>query len=125
MDIKKPNLKTLDDLINYSTLYDIRKYSKIKDINGINVIDETLFDVYYNLFKGLIQRVTTLPEHKKYNYNPKWLSKDLYGTPDLDWLLLRVNNSAPSRFKTESKINYIHPDDIDTIFDILASKISS
>lgn len=125
MNVTKPNLKTLDDVINYTTLYDIRKYAKIKDVNGIKFIDETMFDIYFKLFKPLIQRVSTTVEHKKYNYNPKLLSRDLYGTPDLDWLLVRINSESSSRFKIEGKINYIHPDDIDTIFDILASKIST
>lgn len=124
MNVKKPDLKTLQDLIDYTTLYDVRKYSRIIDADGVKVIEETLLDVYFKLIEPYIQRVRTLNEHKKYNNNPKWLSTDLYGTPDLDWLLIKINCESPSRFKIEEKINYIHPDDIDTIFDILASKLN-
>lgn len=125
MTIKKPDLKTLQDVIDYSTLYDIRKYTRVNTVEGLQVIEETLFDIYFKLIEPYVQRVSTLTSHQRYSYNPKLLARDLYGTPDLDWVLVKLNCDSMSRFKIEEKINYIHPDDIDTVFELLANKINA
>lgn len=125
MQVKKPDIKTLNDLIGYETYYDVRKYLKPESIEGINFYNTTLFDIYLGMIKPYIERVATLPEHKKYNHKPRNLSRDLYGTPDLDWVLLKINGASPSRFVIGEKINYIHPDDLDFIFDLLSSKLST
>lgn len=125
MATKIPELKTLQDVIDYTTYYDIRKYSMIKNLetkSDVSYIDETKLDIYYDMIRSYIQRVKTQPQHRIYDRNPKLLSRDLYNTPDLDWLLIVLNRQSPSRFKIRRYINYIHPSDIDTVFDILSSK---
>lgn len=51
-----------------------------------------IFEKYYELLTDHTIRVElTHKEYLKYRYKPKLLSKDLYGTYDLYFLLLKVN----------------------------------
>lgn len=114
-------IKTLEDLINYETFFDIEKYYVEKDDTQDKTYT-TLFDVYFNFIKDRIIRIKTKESHKKYNYNPKLLSKDMYGTPALDWVLLKINNMSPSRFRVDNYINFIKKDDLIEIFNFLTIK---
>ena len=53
----------------------------------------SIFDKYYELMKekSVIIELTD-EEYRTYMYKPKLLSLDLYGTTELDFLLLRLNN---------------------------------
>lgn len=54
-------------------------------------------------------------EYDKYYQNPKLLSKALYGTMDLWYILLRVNRcSSPFNFKSKV-VKVVHPDRLDMI----------
>lgn len=54
-------------------------------------------------------------ELDKYYQNPKALSRDLYGTMDLWYILLRVNRcSSPFNFKSKT-LKVMHPDRLDII----------
>lgn len=53
----------------------------------------SIFDKYYELMKERTMTIElTDDEYRKYIYKPKLLSLDLYGTTELDFLLLRLNN---------------------------------
>nr|DAH85697.1 MAG TPA: hypothetical protein [Caudoviricetes sp.] len=53
----------------------------------------SIFDKYYELMKERTMTIElTDAEYRKYIYKPKLLSLDLYGTTELDFLLLRLNN---------------------------------
>jgi len=53
----------------------------------------SIFDKYYELMKERTMIIElTDDEYRKYIYKPKLLSLDLYGTTELDFLLLRLNN---------------------------------
>lgn len=53
----------------------------------------SIFDKYYELMKERTMVIElTDAEYRKYIYKPKLLSLDLYGTTELDFLLLRLNN---------------------------------
>jgi hypothetical protein len=52
-----------------------------------------LFEKYYELLMdNSIIVVLSDEEYKKYRFNPKLLSKDLYGTKELHYMLLRLNH---------------------------------
>lgn len=58
-------------------------------------------------------------EYDIYCQNPKLLSKKLYGTMDLWYILLRVNRcSSPFNFKSKT-VKVMHPDKLDVINRIL------
>ena len=53
----------------------------------------SIFDKYYELMKEKTVTIElTDEEYRTYIYKPKLLSLDLYGTTELDFLLLRLNN---------------------------------
>jgi hypothetical protein len=119
----KPKLKTLQDIIDYRTVYSIDKYAEVsKTKGGVSFINRNIFDEYYGLIKPYIQRVTVLDAHSIYNCNPALLSRALYDTPDLDWVLLKINNMTPYTFIVKDKINYIALEDMVDIFDLLVTK---
>ena len=52
-----------------------------------------LFEKYYELLTdNSIIVVLSDEEYKRYRFNPRLLSKDLYGTPELHYMLLRLNH---------------------------------
>jgi hypothetical protein len=52
-----------------------------------------LFEKYYDiLLDNTVTLVLTEDEYLKYRFKPKLLSKDLYGSKDLYYLLIRLNN---------------------------------
>ena len=52
-----------------------------------------LFEKYYELLiDNSIIVVLSDAEYKKYRFNPKKLSEDLYGTKELHYMLLRLNH---------------------------------
>jgi hypothetical protein len=117
-------LKTLEDVVNYSSYYDIRNFADVKEINGYSFIEETALNKYLPLILPYVQKVATLDVHKKYNHRPKLLSKILYGTPDLDWIILYFNGKTASRFIVHNTINVIQKDDLEKVFDILVTRMS-
>lgn len=54
----------------------------------------------------------------KFKYNPHLLAYVLYGTTDLWFLLLRINNMTRVTQFDKKKIKIIHPDDMKLINDI-------
>ncbi len=75
----------------------------IKDLCFKEVITNSSGDMFvinmYNLYEKyyelLLEDVTTVvlteQEYLKYKYQPRLLAKDLYGNPDIYYLLLRLN----------------------------------
>lgn len=57
------------------------------------VLMNALFEKYYSLMLDHSTLVElTDEEYHKYRYKPRVMSTDLYGTPELHFLLLRVNH---------------------------------
>lgn len=57
------------------------------------ILMNPIFDKYYELLKNYISEVNlTDEEYNKYIYKPKLLSLDIYGTTELYFLLLKINN---------------------------------
>lgn len=54
-----------------------------------------MFNLYEKYYEILLDHVVTVtldePEYKKYRFQPKLLSLDLYGTKELHYMLLRLN----------------------------------
>jgi len=63
-----------------------------EDNTKLVVISESILDKYDAILKDIIvTRTLTTEEFNKYQYNPKLLSYDMYGTVELWSLLLYVN----------------------------------
>lgn len=75
----------------------------IKDLAFKEIIENSsgekfvvnMFNLYEKYYELLLEHATivvlTDEEYGKYRYNPRLLSKDLYGTPELHYMLLRLN----------------------------------
>ena len=75
----------------------------IKDLAFKEIIENSsgekfvvnMFNLYEKYYELLLEHATivvlTDEEYRKYKYNPRLLSKDLYGTQELHYMLLRLN----------------------------------
>lgn len=73
--------------LHYKTVITNSKGEKlIVNMNGI-------FEKYYELLLDTVETIVlTGEEYTKYRYKPRLLSNELYGTPELHFMLLRLNN---------------------------------
>lgn len=94
------NNSTIKSLINYGkqltiTSVDLHTKTVIENTKGEKFIVNmnALFERYYDILLDTVETVTlTETEYLKYRFKPKLLSNDLYGTPELHFMLLRLNN---------------------------------
>lgn len=100
MGINK-NVQTLDDLIRYgeTSSFEIPPISLLTREDNIIYLDTLCYDKYRNiLLKESILITLTTNEYNKYRYNPKSLSTEIYGTPNLYHLILWLNDSSEFEF---------------------------
>lgn len=119
-------IKTLDDIVNRDDQYDINKITlyQMSGDGAFVIIGSTLYDLYYGYIQQYIgeYRVTDA-QQRYYQCKPHVLSTDVYGTPDLAWLILRMNNrDCPSRFYLKQTVKLIPKNMIQDLFQVLTSK---
>ena len=121
--------KTLSDIINREDRYDLRNiayYTTTID-GGLIIPDTTLFDTYIRY----VWQYTQLFEVNKaqreyYRYRPQLLSLDIYGTPSLAWLILKLNDGeCASHFTLKSRLRLIDRETLASIYDTLVARASS
>lgn len=93
---------TLQDFINMKNIDDMTYYnfSILEVINGVQHLDHNLVEDY---LPHLLQTCETVSlsdtEYKRYKYNPDLLAYDLYGSVQLDFVLLLLNDMVdPKEF---------------------------
>lgn len=120
------SIKTLDDLIQFTDTYDIRNTVYYRRVENLLVPAMNAYDLYYEGYKDAIETFTTNREQRvKYSYKPNNLSVDIYGTPSMGWLIMKLNNcECPSKFKVRSKINLISFSNLQDIAVSIISKAS-
>ena len=83
VEFDKSNIVSLDNLSKYVVL------------QGVTMCEpENFFTKNIIIFK---QKATSITLKYKYKYNPKYLSKDLYGTTEFYPLLLALNDCPSAR----------------------------
>lgn len=88
--------------ISYNKLSMIDSYSGI-DYPAINVIND-----YMNELKLVTVTVTfSDDEYRKYKYKPKLLAHDIYGNPELYFIILLINNIYSVKDFSRKKIKMI------------------
>lgn len=97
MIINKSTIQSLIDLGKETSLTtnDLSFKSVMVNSNGDKFIVNisNIFDKYYDILLDYAITVTfDEDDYLKYKYKPKVLSQDLYGTKNLHFLLLRLNN---------------------------------
>lgn len=123
-----PTLKTLDDVLEQEDRYDIDKIAFFRqtDDNSLIILDLTLYEIYRRFIApaATLYQVTDR-EREFYRYRPHLLSQDFYGTPELCWLVLRMNDTeSPSRFRPKRTLKLVDPSTLSDLYDRLVTKSS-
>lgn len=93
---------TLEDFVSLknkdNTTY--RSFSILEIEDGIEFVDHNLFDEYIDVIDRLsVNTELTDEEFKKYKYAPDLLAYDIYGSVQLDYFILLMNNMVdPKEF---------------------------
>lgn len=122
------SIKTLDDLINVTDRYDPVNISYFSLAGSgedkIAVISTNLFSMYQRYTYQFVQRYSVTDEQRRqYRCRPHLLSTAIYGTPNLAWLIMMLNNrECPSKFKLKKYIDLIPLEDLDELYDTIVTK---
>ena len=85
----------------------------------VTVPTQTLICRYYDSLKSyIIDKTLTKDEQNRYKYNPRFLSYDLYGTPELWADILYINNMVSVAEFNKSSIKVFSTSIIDAIIEI-------
>ena len=113
----------IEDAIKYgkNNSFTLENTSLYNQIDQIKIPTSNLF---YEKYRGLILNncvKVKIPENGmvKYKFRPKLLSYDLYGTVDLWYLLLWINNMYSSTQFNEQTIYIFNPDKINILVRIV------
>lgn len=80
-----------DTDITFNSLH-YKEKDSVDDSTSLILLNDSILDKYRtDLAEKIISKTFTNEEFNKYQYNPKRLSFDLYGTTELWGLLLEVN----------------------------------
>ena len=88
-------LSTIEDIVDYGKRITISNSTLFfkKNINGVIINWDFILDDYRDVInKYIIRKKLTKEEYYRYRYKPKTLSNDLYGTTELAYPILRINN---------------------------------
>lgn len=119
-------IKTLDDIINRQDRYDINKitFFTITDDQDLVIPDTNLFTIYRRFINPYIgEYKVTKAQRQYYHRKPYLLSNDVYGTPDLGWLILMLNDmECASKFYIKQTIRLIPGTYLEQLYDTVVTK---
>lgn len=118
--------KTLQDVIDTENRYDVNGvtiFTKTED-GDLIIRDTDLFTIYMRYIQPFIATYTVTKEQREhYARKPEWLSQDIYGTPELSWLLIMLNDmECASKFYLKSTVKAIPPDRLNDIYDTVITR---
>ena len=76
-----------------------------------NIIDEYIEDIN----SACVDLILPTEEMIKFKFKPWLLAYEIYGTIDLSFLILRLNNMISDKEFTKSKLKVLHPDGLELI----------
>lgn len=121
-------IKTLSELISTQSRYELTKISYLTktDDGDIIIPDTNVFTIYMRFIQDYITIYKVNDkQRRKYRCKPGLLSMELYGTPDLAWLILKLNDQeSPSKFRLKSYIKLISITDLQTIYSNIVTNAS-
>ncbi len=82
-------------------------FAILDEINGVRVIDHNLIDDYLDELKSASEWINGLTQAEKihYRYSPDLMSFDVYGTTQLDFVIMAVNGiGTPKDFTMFGKL---------------------
>lgn len=96
MNIQTPALTyTLEDFINMQGTdnFTYRNFSILEKINGIELLDHNLIEDYRAQINDICATCELdIDQYKKYRYFPDLLAYDIYGSTQLDFIILFCND---------------------------------
>lgn len=97
---------TLDDFIqmNVSDEMTYRNFSILEIVDGIEILDHNLIEDYQDELESLCQTVhLDNDQFKRYRFSPDILAYDLYGSVQLDFVILFANSMIdPKEFNVKT-----------------------
>lgn len=119
-------IKTLDDIINKNDRYDLNKISMYQYAidDDLIIYSTDVFRLYYRFIRNYVEPYKISQVQRDYYYSkPHLLSQDIYGTPELAWLILRLNDQeCPSKFRLKSRIYLIDPTTLSNLYDTVITR---
>lgn len=119
-------IKTLDDIINKNDRFDINKvaFFTITENGGLVILDSNLFNIYMRFINSYIRIYNASDRQREYyRGKPDLLSQDIYGTPELAWLIIKINDQeCPSKFRIKSTIRLIPGPALETVYDTVVTR---
>ena len=119
-------MKTLDDLITRQDRYDLNKitFFTMTDDQSLIVQDTTLFQIYRGYVSNYVATYTVPKKYRQhYRFKPRLLIADIYGTPELSWLILMLNDrECPSKFTIKSTIRLVPANRLAELYDTIVTR---
>ena len=126
MAISNPALTyTLDDFISMQISDDMTYYnfSILEVIDGVEHLDSNLVEIYLEELKSQCVSVQFSEEElKKYKYNADLLAYDLYGSVQLDFVILLLNDMYDPKEFTKKNIILPHSSTLSKFLNDVYSK---
>ena len=120
-------LVTLQDVIDSrDSRYDMNNitFYTLTDDESLLIKNTDLFLIYRRYMIPYVGTYTvTKDQRRRYLTRPKLLSADVYGTPDLDWLILMLNDQeCASKFRMKSTVKLIPLDNLEELYDTIVTR---
>lgn len=126
MAISNPALTyTLDDFISMQIYDDMTYYnfSILEVIDGVEHLDSNLVEIYLEELKSQCISVQFSEEElKKYKYNADLLAYDLYGSVQLDFVILLLNDMYDPKEFTKKNVILPHSSTLSKFLNDVYSK---
>ena len=119
-------IKTLDDIINKNDRYDLNKISMYQYAidDSLIIYSTDVFRLYYRFIRNYVEPYKISQVQRDYYYSkPHLLSQDIYGTPELSWMILMLNDQeSPSKFRLKATVRLIDPEVLATLYDTVLTR---
>ena len=118
---------TLDDFISMKLSDDMTYYnfSILEIIDGVEHLDNNIVETYIDILKsGCMKVKLSSKELKNYRYNPDILAYDLYGSVQLDFVILILNDMYDPKEFNKTTLYLPKPNTLSKFLNAVYSKES-
>lgn len=119
---------TLDDFIEMKPADTMTYYnfSILNVIDNVSHLDRNLIEEYIDVINlDAIEVQLSVEEYKKYKYAPDLLAYDIYGSTQLDFLILLLNDMINPKQFNKKNIKLLYSSKLVELLDIIYSKESN
>lgn len=119
---------TLDQFIEMKDIDNMtyRNFSILQKIDGVEHLDHNLVEDYLEELKNVcISVALSDQEYKKYKYAPDLLAYDIYGSVQLDFIILLLNDTIDPKEFTKKTVILPYASSLSLFLDTIYSKESN